>query len=67
MAKKKSKLDIILLDINQCCLKDEAGEYFLYCNYHCHKGFVRKDKAKECMNKKCWHYTIYREGEMGKE
>jgi hypothetical protein len=61
---KKSRLEIILFDINQCCLKDGEGKYFLYCNYKYHKGFVRKDKAKECMKKECWHYTIYREEEL---
>jgi len=67
MAKKNSKLATMLFDIDNYCLKDEDGKYFLYCNFYKHKGFGKKDEAEECIKKKCWYSSIHRENEIGRE
>jgi hypothetical protein len=70
MGKKKSFLEkeilkIALFDMKPCCLEDRQGKYLLYCDLEFHKGFVGKDVAKECVRRKCGHYTIYREDKSG--
>lgn len=65
MAKKNSNLATMLLDIDSYCLEDKNGKFFLFCNYHKHKGYVKKYEAIECIKRECWHYEIKGENELG--
>ena len=40
---------------------DQRGNFLPYCSFGCHPGVLGYQKAKECIDRKCSHYKIYRE------
>ena len=40
---------------------DRNGEYISYCYYHRHKGIIGNSKARECEERICIHYRVFRE------
>jgi len=59
---KKSILERNLKRIFLLALQaDKEGELIVYCNYPQHRGIVGNGKAKECIEKGCNYYRIFRE------
>lgn len=59
---KKSKLERILGKITSVQLStDRIGKYLSYCSFGYHSGILDREKARDCINKGCWHYRRFYE------
>lgn len=64
--KKSKRLEKILTKISPIkVFHDEKGNYLHYCSFGHHYGVIGELKARDCLEKECWHYRKYREEENG--
>jgi hypothetical protein len=61
-SRKRNLMEINLSRIFLTKLKlDSRGEYIPYCDYYEHRGVIGNSKSRECEQRACEHYRVFRE------